>query len=75
MCALKGERQTDGEKAISIYSISKGHGSPEMKKCCVTGRVSEELNCVTKREILRFKRSNIPLKKKKNKTYKRENIV
>lgn len=48
MCALK-------KMDLSIYRISKGHGSPKSKRQCVTGRVSGSWIVSTKREILRFK--------------------
>lgn len=38
---------------LSIYQISEGCGSPKIKKHCVIGRMSEELNSVRKREIFR----------------------
>ena len=44
---------------LSIYQVSKAHGSPNIKKHCVIGRMLEELNNVSKREILRFKREKV----------------
>lgn len=44
---------------LSIYQISKAHGSANIKKHCVMGGRLEELNNVSKREILRFKREKV----------------
>lgn len=39
--------------------MAKGHSSPKIKKRCVMGRMSEELNSVSKGEVLRFKREKV----------------
>jgi len=69
MCALKKEM------VLSIYLVSKGHGSPESKKQLVTGRISEKLNSSNKKGDFKIEREKVTfdkgvvsfLKKKKKK--------